>query len=499
MKFSNYFCLVAFVWLIASPANAQDLGGLFKQLEDTLNSANQGQTNQSSNSSGSGATGGLGGLLNSLQQMDQSSSGSNAEPSSGAKEIATSNKTINFICKRQALPDIYKKLAKPNLKNLEQSFGKSASQIASIISTDTPPSPGVVPDMTVLKGAFESREIRLLFENFINHRDINDLSIMLETSKKSSFDAKAQKIANDARFAYGIVHLFFSSAGANEDLGNKLIREAAKKQQPGAAYIEGVRLYYGIGRNRDITQAVTWTLKARDTLDALKLETPMREIVGVKFYQMVSDPDYPRRDMYAQLIEMQQEFHAALMTRMSADRPSVADEFLDDAIELSRQRAELLIALGEILGMGGELEAYKAAYTEMNRQANGISLVKEYKVKTDAFQQLIDQQLEKSLDLDSAALVRMQEVHYDNGNFVSLAHSTVFAYTATLMGSGDMDILNKNTIFLLQQLGHMRARACEVNNGMLEFSATTDMKIEPSDAPISESLQRPTIKKKRRG
>ena len=105
MKFSNYFCLLAFVWSIASPANAQDLGGLFKQLEDTLNSANQGQTNQSSNSSGSGATGGLGGLLNSLQQMDQSSSGSNAEPSSGAKEIATSNKTINFICKRQALKD----------------------------------------------------------------------------------------------------------------------------------------------------------------------------------------------------------------------------------------------------------------------------------------------------------------------------------------------------------------------------------------------------------
>ena len=34
---------------------------------------------------------------------------------------------------------------------------------------------------------------------------------------------------------------------------------------------------------------------------------------------------------------------------------------------------------------------------------------------------------------------------------------------------------------------------------MLEFSATTDMKIEPSDAPVSESLQRPTIKKKRRG
>ena len=499
MKYANYFCLMAFLWSFASPANAQDLGGLFKQLEDTLNSANQGQTNQPSNNSGSGATGGLGGLLNSLQKMDQSSSGSSAAPSSESEKIARSNKTINFICKRQPLPDVYEKLAKPNLKNLEQSFGKSASQIASIISTDAPPSLGVVPDMTILKGAFESREVRLLFENFVNNRDINDLSIMLETSKKSSFDASVKKMANDAKFAYGIVHLFFSKAGSNGDLGNTLIREAAKKQQPGAAYIESVRFYYGVGRNRDTTQAVTWILNSQKVLDEMKLKTPFRDLVNAKFYQMVSDPEYPRRDMYAQLIEMQQEMHASVMAEMSADRPSIATEFLEDAIELARMRADLLIGLGEVLGMGGDLEAFKAAYTEMNRQANGISLVKEYKIKTDAFQVLIEQQLKKSTALSSAALARMQEVHDENGEFVSLAHQTAFAYTATLMGSGNMDILNADSLFLINQYGNMRERACEVNNGMLEFSARTDMKIEPSDAPVSESLQRPTIKKKRRG
>ena len=90
---------------------------------------------------------------------------------------------------------------------------------------------------------------------------------------------------------------------------------------------------------------------------------------------------------------MQQEMHASVMAEMSADRPSIATEFLEDAIELARMRADLLIDLGEVLGMGGDLEAFKAAYTEMNRQANGISLVKEYKIKTDAFQVLIEQQL----------------------------------------------------------------------------------------------------------
>ena len=141
-------------------------------------------------------------------------------------------------------------------------------------------------------------------------------------------------MANDAKFAYGIVHLFFSKAGANEDLGNRLVREAAKKQQPGAAYIESVRFYYGVGRNRDTTQAVTWILNSQNVLDEMKLKTPFRDLVNAKFYQMVSDPEYPRRDMYAQLIEMQQEMHASVMAEMSADRPSIATEFLEDAIEL---------------------------------------------------------------------------------------------------------------------------------------------------------------------
>ena len=458
MKYANYFCLMAFLWSFASPANAQDLGGLFKQLEDTLNSANQSQTNQSSNSSGGAAAGGLGGLLNSLQKLDQSSSGSNAAPSSESEKIATSNKRINFICKRQPLPDVYEKLAKPNLKNLEQSFGKSASQIASIISTDTPPSLGVVPDMTILKGAFESREVRLLFENFVNNRDINDLSIMLETSKKSSFDESVKKMAKDAKFAYGIVHLFFSKAGANEDLGNRLVREAAKKQQPGAAYIESVRFYYGVGRNRDTTQAVTWILNSQNVLDEMKLKTPFRDLVNAKFYQMVSDPEYPRRDMYAQLIEMQKEMHANLMNELEAPgRASVADWLVDDAIELYRLRADLLIDLGEITGMGSDLEAFKAAYTEMNRQANSISLVKEYKIKTDAFQVLIDQQLKKSTALGAAALARMQEVHDENGEFVALAHNTVVRYLWTLMSTNDQDVLNPTNLFVLRNFGHMAA------------------------------------------
>ena len=89
--------------------------------------------------------------------------------------------------------------------------------------------------------------------------------------------------------------------------------------------------------------------------------------------------------------------------------------------------------------MGGDLEAFKAAYTEMNRQANGISLVKEYKIKTDAFQVLIEQQLKNQRPsvpqhwrACRKSMMKMVSL--------SLAHQTAFAYTATLMGSGNMDI-----------------------------------------------------------
>ena len=52
-------------------------------------------------------------------------------------------------------------------------------------------------------------------------------------------------MANDARFAYGIVHLFFSNAGASEDLGNNL--SGLQKLHPGAAYIESVSFTMGSG------------------------------------------------------------------------------------------------------------------------------------------------------------------------------------------------------------------------------------------------------------
>ncbi len=45
---------------------------------------------------------------------------------SSASAIASSNKTINFICKRKPKPNIYKKLEKADMKKLEKSFGMSS-------------------------------------------------------------------------------------------------------------------------------------------------------------------------------------------------------------------------------------------------------------------------------------------------------------------------------------------------------------------------------------
>ncbi|MGB2489211.1 MAG: hypothetical protein ACPIDZ_09730, partial [Candidatus Puniceispirillales bacterium] len=64
--------------------------------------------------------------LPTIESMSKSTGGqSHIQLVSSASAIASSNKTINFICKRKPKPDIYKKLEKANMKKLEKSFGMS--------------------------------------------------------------------------------------------------------------------------------------------------------------------------------------------------------------------------------------------------------------------------------------------------------------------------------------------------------------------------------------
>lgn len=488
--------LASSLFLTALDADASDLFSSLKKLQDTV-----------TQSSENGGSTGIGDLLKDLAPKTNSTKSSNNDGSANTNgtsttskidDVASSNSTINLICKRTAKPNIYKKLEKPNIANLEKTFGKSKNQIDKILKTELSSSIPFLSSLELIKYGFDTQEGKELFQNFVASPNMTDFSIMLETSKKQTFSADAKKVIADASFAFGVVNYFYANNGANIALADKFIKAAAKQGQYGATYVEGMRWYMGDGRARKVKNAVSWMRKSYDKASKRSSE-PLATLIQNDFLKIVADPNYENRDIYADLIAQSQEMKANLEAQLAVNDPSVSTLFVDDAIELTNRRAALLIELGNVFGLGNEVEAFKAALKEMDREASSASLVAEKKIKTDSFQSLIEKQMGKVSDLDDQALARLQDLHSRNGEYVSLAHSTLFAFTAASMASGlnVESLLNMDTIKLSKALGGMKKSACDVNNGIIDFGAKTNFTITPSNAVVSEKLQRPSRKKKK--
>ena len=155
---------------------------------------------------------------------ESSGSTNNAAPSSGvssnngAAGIAQSNSTIEFICKPLQKKSIYQKLAKPDMKMVTTDFGKSEAELGLMLSRQPDAELPYLVNLSQYKDGFDSEEVTELFGNFLKNPNTRDLAIMAATSKVSSFDKKKKKMANDAIFAYALVHLFYKNHGGDAAL-----------------------------------------------------------------------------------------------------------------------------------------------------------------------------------------------------------------------------------------------------------------------------------------
>jgi len=413
--------------------------------------------------------------------------------SNTASQIANSSKRINFICSVKKL-DIYKKLQKPNLKKLEKSFGMPVSQIEAMLQQPGGSGLPYLPNLDIIKLGFDSPEISELFENFIINPNVSDLAVLLATSEKSSFGKESQLISADAKFAYGVLHLHYARIGGNAQLGEKLLKEAAKKNQYGARYIEGMRWYYGYGRNPNLTNAATWMRPSYEI--AGKKKDVFSDIVVNTFYEIVFHPSYPQRDLYVELMANAQQMRAELTQQMSSNNvPSSAMVFRQQTADLLIRRAELLIELGEILNMGDKVEAYRLTVQDMVNKSNMDTILNELMVVSDAFQQETKIELAKFNQMEGDGLQKLQALHNKNVEFAADTHSLLFQYsTVTLLvfmnsDAGTEQILNADTLQLLDVVGTMRSKACQVYNGINTYAENTNFEIKEVEVEVVEGLQ----------
>jgi len=434
-----------------------------------------------------------GGSLDHINQQNHFLSSGILPVSNSASEIANSNKSINRMCNGKKL-DIYKKLQKPNLKKLEKNFGMSVSQIEAMLNKQGGSGLPYIPSIDIVKFGFDSPEVTELFENFISNPNVNDLAILLATSEKSSFDKKAQVISADAMFAYGVLHLHYSQVGGNSQLGEKLIKEAAKKNQYGARYIEGMRWYYGYGRNPNLTNAATWMRQSYEIAE--KRKDVFSDIIVNTFYEIVFHPSYPQRDLYVELMASAQQARADLFQQINNNSvPSSAMLFRQEAIDLLIRRTEILIELGEILNMGDSVEAYRLTVQDMVNKSNMDTILNELMVVSDAFQQETEIELAKFNRLESAGLQKLQAIHNNNADLIA------DTYTYGIMNAGMTLLIFMNTdagaeqfanpdfLQLMDVMGAMRVNACKVYNGINTYAENTNFEIKEVEVEVVEGLQ----------
>jgi hypothetical protein len=85
-----------------------------------------------------------------------------------------------------------------------------------------------------------------------------------------------------------------------------------------------------------------------------------------------------------------QQIRADLANEMSSGGVSTATLFRQDVEELSIRRANLLIELGTIVGMGDKVESYRLAAQDIINQSNMDTMLSELMVTSDAFQNSIE-------------------------------------------------------------------------------------------------------------
>jgi hypothetical protein len=222
-----------------------------------------------------------------------------------------------------------------------------------------------------------------------------------------------------------VLHLHYARIGGNSQLGEKLIKEAAKKNQYGARYIEGMRWYYGYGRNPNLTNAATWMRPSYEI--AGKKKDVFSDIVVNTFYEIVFHPSYPQRDLYVELMANAQQMRADLTQQMSSNNvPSSAMVFRQQTADLLIRRAELLIELGEILNMGDKVEAYRLTVQDMVNKSNMDTILNELMVVSDAFQQETEIELAKFNQMEGDGLQKLQALHNKNVEFSSRLPTVYF-------------------------------------------------------------------------
>tara|TARA_B100001093_G_scaffold207241_1_gene199174 strand:+ start:2081 stop:3595 length:1515 start_codon:yes stop_codon:yes gene_type:complete len=502
LKCFKYFFYIFTALTIFQNAHAFDLKALTDKIQkDVGEKLKIPQTNSGSNP--------LGGMLRGLNQNKGSTmmntTGQNMSGGSSNKKLAKG------LCETN-IPQTIKNLPKADVSLVEKDFGKSRNEIIKIInsmpsSTNDP----YVSSLNVFEGAFETKEIETLYNNFIRKKNINDLaSIRAITEINPGYSKNKKQIKADALFAYGLIHYYLRDIGGKKSLGIDYIKKAANTPDNiGALTVYGAWQFYGLNVKQNIQagnmNALTGYQRADDKKRKLNTDGPFKGLSAFKwaetvFFEIAADNRNPYKQQYqSQLADarrMNKQVMAELANSKKNDPKSGWWPFV--IAQQNRQHA-ILDALGENLGLGEQLSELKAQYAVLaSKVASDNKLVERMVIINEEMNLRVQKALNSTKAVDEEGKIQIANLSHDNEVIILQNHKFVFSVMANMMAGGGFGGAGFYELTkIIGVAGKTEKVACEVYSGVKSYASRTKITL-PKPVTSENTKFRSKFRKKRK-
>ncbi len=474
----NKLCFLIFLFMgLNQNAHAFDLKALTDKIQKDIGSKLKVPNSSSSNP--------LGGMLKGLNQnkgnVSTKSIGANSNNSSGNKKLAKG------ICEPN-IPETIKNLPKGNNALLENDFGKQQNEIMKIINT-IPQSNNdpYVSSLTTFEGAFETKEIEILFNNFLRTKSMNDLAtIRAISAMKVGFNKNKKQIKADALFAYGLIHYYFRDVGGNKNLGIDYIKQAVSgPDNIGALTIYGSWQFFGKNVKQNIESgnmnALTGYQRAGDKKLKLNQSGPYKGLKPFKwaekvFLMIAADKRNPYKDQYqSQLASASQMNKDVMASLKKSEKNDPKSGWWPFVIAQQNRQHDILNSLSENLGLGEQLSELKAQYAVLaSKVASDNKLVEKMVIINEEMNLRVQKALKSSKAVDKKGKVQIANLAHDNEVLILKNHSFVLSLMANMMAGGGFGGAGFYELTKITAIaGGNEKIACEVYSGVKSYASRT--------------------------
>jgi hypothetical protein len=502
LKSIKYFFYIFSVLAISQNAHAFDLKALTDKIQkDVGGKLNIPQTNSGSNP--------LGGMLKGLNQ----NKGSTMMNTTGQSMSGTSSNTklAQGMCEPR-VPQTIKNLPKGNVALVEKDFGKSRNEIIKILnSIPSSSNDPYVSSLNTFNGAFETKEIEILFNSFLKKKSIDDLaSIRAIADMKPGFNNNKKQIKADALFAYGIVHYYLRDTGGKKNLGIQYISQATKgPDNIGALTVYGAWQFYGLNVKQNIQSgnmnALTGYQRADDKKRKLNTDGPFKGLNAFKwaetvFFEIAADNRNPYKQQYQSQLADARRMNKQVMAELAKSKKNDPKSgWWPFVIEQQNRQHAILDALGENLGLGEQLSELKAQYAVLaSKVAADNKLVERMVIINEEMNLRVQKALNETKKVDEKGKIQIANLAHDNEVLLLRNSNLMFSLASSLMsgggfgGSGFYELTRTIGI-----AGKTEKVACEVYSGVKSYASRTKITL-PKPVTSENTKFRSKFRKKRK-